>query len=133
VCHDKDIAAILNRLGYQTGHNNNWNMTRVKTLRSHHQIPALEKTEPRSWLTLEQAAKELGTNTNLLRTLIKESELPAKQAVAFAPWIIERADLQREAVQKAIAWSKTYKPGQRRPRTIKQESQVSLFQQGSEV
>jgi DNA invertase Pin-like site-specific DNA recombinase len=133
VCHDKDIAAILNRLGYQTGHNNNWNMTRVKTLRSHHQIPALEKTEPRSWLTLEQAAKELGTNTNLLRTLIKESELPAKQAVAFAPWIIERADLQREAVQKAIAWSKTYKPGQRRPRTINQESQVSLFQQGSEV
>lgn len=133
VCRDKDIAAILNRLGYRTGHENNWTLTRVKTLRSHHQIPAMEKTEPRSWITLEQAARELGTNKNLIRTLIKEGTLPATQVVACAPWIIQRDDLKREGVQAAVRWSKSYTPGQRRPRTDNQESQVSLFQQGSEV
>lgn len=130
---DKDIAAILNRLGYRTGHDNSWTLTRVKTLRSHHEIPPLEKTEPRSWLTLEQAARELGTNNNLIRTLIKEGTLPAKQVVACAPWIIERDDLRRESVLAAIAWSKSHTQGQRRPRTNKQESQVLLFQEGSEV
>ena len=133
VCHDKDIAGILNRLGYRTGYDNHWTLTRVKTLRSNYQIPAMEKTGPRTWLTLEQTAGELGVSLNLTRTLIKEGTLPAKQVVPCSPWIIERQDLQREAVQAAVAWSKSSRRGQHRPRTNNQESQVSLFQQGSEV
>lgn len=130
VCDDGTIAAILNRLGYRTGHGNTWTLTRVKTMRSHHRISAFNKDESRPWVTLDQAAKELGVGRHVMRTLIRRGTLPARQVVRCAPWVIERADLQSPAVQEAAL---TVKNGQRLPCHKDPKSQPVLFQQGSEV
>lgn len=87
VCEDKSIAAILNRLGYRTGHDNTWTLSRVRTMRSHYRIPAFNKDESRSWVTLDQAAKELEVGRHLVRGLIRRGTLPAQQVVRCAPWV----------------------------------------------
>jgi hypothetical protein len=130
VCDDKAIAGILNRLGYHTGHDNTWTLTRVKTLRSYHGIPPFDKSQRGAWVTLDQAAGELGVNRNVVRTLLVRGILPATQVVVHAPWVIERQNLKLPAVQAAVAAAKA---GQRIPRQEHCESQVLLFQQGSEV
>lgn len=130
VCPDRTIAAVLNRLGYHTGHDNTWTLTRVKTLRSYHVIPAFDSSTPRSWLTLEQAARELGVSKNVVRMLLTNGTLPSRQVVAHAPWVIEREGLRLPPVQAAVAAAKA---GQRLPRPVAAESQPLLFQQGSEV
>jgi len=54
---DSYIASTLNRLGYQTGTGKTWNETRVKHLRNYNQIPVFARGTDRSWLTLEEAAR----------------------------------------------------------------------------
>jgi len=130
VCDDRTITAVLNRLGYRTGHDNTWTLTRVRSLRSHHRIVAFDAKAPRSWFTLDQAAKELGVKRHIVRSLLLDGTLPARQAVVHAPWVIERESLALPAVQAAVAAAKA---GQRIPRRAASESQPLLFQQGSEV
>ena len=130
VCDDKTIAAILNRLGYRTGQDNTWTLTRVKTLRCYHRIPVFDSTGPRSWLTLAQAARELGVSNYVVRRLLLNGTLPARHVVVHAPWVIERQSLALPAVQEAVAAAKA---GQQLPRRATSESQPLLFQQGSEV
>jgi len=115
VCRDRTIAAILNRLGYRTGPGNTWKESRVASLRHHHQIPACEREAQRSWRTLEEAARELEVSPSVMRRLIREKVLPAKQVVKHAPWVIERADLDLAAVQVAI---RAVREGKRCPRTV---------------
>jgi DNA invertase Pin-like site-specific DNA recombinase len=130
VCDDKTIASVLNRLGYRTGHGNTWTLTRIKTMRSHHGIPPLNTDKTRLWVTLEQAARELNVSRHAVRILIRRGILPAQQVVRYAPWVIERADLQCEPVQKVI---QAIQSGQQLPRREIPDSQPVLFQQGSEV
>jgi len=56
----------------------------------------------KDWLTVEQTAKTLGVSETVIRRLIKERVLPAKQSVALAPWIIARLDLELPTVQAAV-------------------------------
>lgn len=100
VAEDKAIAAILNRLGYKSGQGKSWHAHRIANLRYCHRLPKYEKCT--DWITLEQAAKKLGVSDTVVRRLIKEGILPAKQVVRYAPWIIEVAHLQLHAVQKAV-------------------------------
>ena len=130
VCDDKTIASVLNRLGYRTGHGNTWTITRVKTMRSHHRIPRFDTDQNRSWLTLDQTAQALKIGRHAVRILIRRGILPAQQVVRYAPWVIERADLQRDAVQQAV---QVIQSGRKIPRHEAPDSQPVLFQQGSEV
>lgn len=115
VCHDRKIASILNRLGYRTGPGNTWRQARVASLRHYHQIPACESTATRPWLTLAEAAKELRVSPTVIRRLIREKILSAKQSVKLAPYVIERKDLESPAVQSAI---RAVRQGKRCPRTV---------------
>ena len=114
VCEDKSIASILNRLGYRTGSGNTWTRSRVTTLRNYHEIAGVDSEHDRLWLTLADAAKTLGVSKPVVNRLILEGILPAKQAVRYAPWIIERAALDLPAVQ---AKAQAVRAGQRSPRT----------------
>ena len=100
VCDDKAIAGVLNRLGYQTGQGNTWRASRVASLRYAHQIPPVGKRD--GWLTLEQTAHELRVSDTVIRRLIREDILPAKQVVQCAPWVIDRKDLELPEVQVQI-------------------------------
>jgi DNA invertase Pin-like site-specific DNA recombinase len=124
VCDDKTIAAVLNRLGYRTGFENSWTLSRVKALRSHHDIPPFDSSSPRPWLTLEEAADELGVSKHSVRALLSRGTLPAKHVVLHAPWVIERDKLQLPAVQAAVEATKA---GRRLPRPVGAESQTPLF------
>jgi hypothetical protein len=100
VCSDAAIAATLNRLGYRTGAGKTWRSHSVQNARYHHRLPNYAKGA--DWLTVEGAAEALGVSETVVRRLIKDKSLPARQVVTFAPWIIARADLDLPVVQAAV-------------------------------
>jgi hypothetical protein len=92
VCEDRMIAITLNRLGYRTGQGNPWNQSRVGAFRHTHGLPKFEKRA--EWVTLEEAARVLAVSSKIVHTLLRKEILPGRQVVAFAPWVIERKDLE---------------------------------------
>jgi hypothetical protein len=121
VCPDKDIAAILNRLGYKTGQEKNWNAYRVAGLRGYHEIAPFQRQD--GWVTQQQAARELKVSDTVIKRLIREAVLPATQVVCFAPWIIDRKDLQLPAVQAQV---QAVYSGRRLPPVVPGQGQLSL-------
>ncbi|MGH7320250.1 MAG: helix-turn-helix domain-containing protein [Candidatus Rokuibacteriota bacterium] len=112
---DREIARVLNRLGYRTGAGNSWTQLRVTGLRSHHDIPVFTPApEGPKLLTLGEAAKRLGVNKPAVRRLITLGLLPATQPVLYAPWAIRPEDLETEAMQRATT---ALRRGETLPRT----------------
>jgi DNA invertase Pin-like site-specific DNA recombinase len=110
VCDDRAIAVVLNRLGYRTGHGNSWIASRVAQLRHHYQLPNFQKND--HWLTLQQAADTLGVSHSVVQRLIRLGHLTARQVVKYAPWIINRQDLDATEVQRVV---RAIRAGQRSP------------------
>jgi excisionase family DNA binding protein len=100
VCSDQTIAATLNRLGYRTGAGKTWRVHSVHTTRYYYRLPNYR--HDKSYVTIEQAAAELGVSETVIRRLIREKILPAAQVVESTPWIIDRQDLALPAVQSAV-------------------------------
>jgi DNA invertase Pin-like site-specific DNA recombinase len=122
ICQDKTIAAILNRLGYKTGQEKTWNTSRVAGLRGYHEIAPFQKQD--GWVTQEEAARELQVSDTVVKRLIREHVLPAKQVVKFAPWIIEKKDLLLPAVQQQVKAAR--RGGHRLPQIVLGQGQLSL-------
>ena len=122
ICQDKTIAAILNRLGYKTGQEKTWNASRVAGLRGYHKIAPFQKQD--GWVTQEEAARELQVSDTVVKRLIRERVLPAKQVVKFAPWIIEEKDLLLPAVQQQVKAAR--RGGHRLPQIVLGQGQLSL-------
>jgi excisionase family DNA binding protein len=101
VCSDQTIAATLNRLGLKTGAGKTWRVHSVYNARYIHRLKNHRKEN--AWVTVEQAARELGVSHTVIRRLIREGTLPAQQVVESTPWIISRESLKRDAVQTAVA------------------------------
>ena len=102
VCADSSIVSILNRLGYRTGNGNTWTEKRVQHVRHTNGFPACPPSDQRLWITMQQAAAKLGVSEMVVRRLIAQKSLPAKQIVKFAPWMIERSHLDLPSVRKEI-------------------------------
>ena len=122
ICQDKTIAAILNRLGYKTGQEKTWNASRVAGLRGYHKIAPFQKQD--DWVTQEEAARELQVSDTVVKRLIRERVLPAKQVVKFAPWIIEKKDLLLPVVQQQVKAAR--RGGHRLPQIVLGQGQLSL-------
>jgi len=114
VCEDFEIARILNRLGYRTGSGNGWTEARVRSMRSHRSIPSCPSRAERSWCTLADAASVLGVSPTAVRRLLRDGVLEGHQFVAHAPWVIDKEQLTRPAVQAA---AEAVREGRRAPRT----------------
>lgn len=110
---DKYIAQILNRIGSQTGPGNSWSETRIRMFRNQHGIQVYSAGDKRPWLTMEEAATELGVSVAVVRTMVKHGKLPARQIAFGLPWMIERGDLQRPEVTTRVQDAKL---GRRSPR-----------------
>jgi DNA invertase Pin-like site-specific DNA recombinase len=121
VCPDKTIAAILNRLGYKTGHEKTWNASRVAGIRWYHEIAPFQKQD--GWLTLEQAARELQVSNTVVKRLIRERILPAHHVVECAPWVIKREDLSLPEVQRQV---NAVRHDRRLPQTATGQERFSL-------
>ena len=122
ICPDKTAAAILNRLGYTTGQGKTWNASRVAGLRGYHNIAPFQKQD--EWMTQEEAARELQVSNTVVKRLIRERILPAKQVVKFAPWIIEKKHLSLAAVQAQVKAAR--RGGHRLPQIVLGQGQLSL-------
>jgi DNA invertase Pin-like site-specific DNA recombinase len=124
VCSDPAIARILNRLGYRTGAQNTWTEARVRSLRGYQKIPAFDRTADRAWLTLAEAAAQLGVSPTVVRRLLREGILAGSQVVMHAPWVIRREDLAAQDVQKAV---RAIREGRSAPRTAHGQDEIPLF------
>jgi len=113
VCDDRLIAMTLNRLGYRTGQENRWNLSRVSAFRHTHGLPKFEKRD--GWVTLEEAAQVLKVSHTAVQTLLRKGILPGRQVVAYAPWVIDRKDLELPSVRAAVTAAKR---GRRVPPTV---------------
>jgi hypothetical protein len=102
VCEDTSIVSILNRLGYRTGNCNTWTEKRVQHVRHTNAFPTCPPPDQRLWITTQQAAATLRVSEMVVRRLIAQKSLPAKQIVKFAPWMIERSHLDLPSVRKEI-------------------------------
>jgi DNA invertase Pin-like site-specific DNA recombinase len=122
VSPDKTIAAILNRLGYKTGQEKTWNASRVAGLRGYHKIAPFQKQD--DWVTQEEAARELQVSNTVVKRLIRQRILPARQVVKFAPWIIAKKDLLLAAVQEQIKAAR--RGGHRLPQILLGQGRLSL-------
>ena len=101
---DEDIAASLNRMGMPTGQGKTWTAHRVSSLRRVHGIRAYRSAEKNGeWLTMTEAATQLGVTNHRIRRLIKDRVLAAEQVVPGAPYQIRASDLQDERVIAAVA------------------------------
>lgn len=99
---DRYIAQMLNRIGSRTGPGNGWSETRVKTFRNQHSIDVFPLGNTRPWLTMEEASEQLGVSVAVLRTLVKQDKLCARQIASGLPWMIERSELERPEVKKRV-------------------------------
>jgi excisionase family DNA binding protein len=120
-CDDRTIAAVLNRWGYRTGQGKTWRASRVLGLRHYHGMAA--GSRQRQWLTLADAAAELGVSHTVVRRLIQEKALPAEQVVRYAPWLIRREDLTLPAVQEAV---QAVRQGRKRPRIHPDQGELAF-------
>jgi DNA invertase Pin-like site-specific DNA recombinase len=130
VCEDSAIVSILNRLGYRTGNNNTWTEKRVQHVRHTKGFPACPPSQQRLWLTMHQAADSLRVSAMVVRKLIAQKILPAKQIVKFAPWMIERSHLDLPAVRRYIRLVHT---SRRVPLIAPHDTQTRMFTDSSEV
>jgi 2-iminoacetate synthase ThiH len=77
---DQDIAASLNRMGMRTGQGKTWTAHRVSSIRRVRDIHAYRPAEKDGeWLTMSEAAKQLGVTSHAIRRLINDRILPAEQ------------------------------------------------------
>jgi len=105
---DSDIAATLNRTGLTTGQALSWTERRVESYRRTHGLVGYESAvKDGRCLTMLEAAQKLGVSCHVIRKLIREGILPAKQLVFDAPWQIMAADLELPAVKGALRSRRT--------------------------
>ena len=121
---DQQIAATLNRLRLRTGVGNSWNVTRVRSARSYYQLPAFAQNVPLREATLQVAARRLNVSQSIVRRMIEEKILPARQVVLCAPWQIPMEALDSEAIRKEAT---NIKNRVRIPQNQNLEGQQSMF------
>jgi len=121
VCGDQAIAAILNRLGYLTGGGKTWRVHSVQNTRSYHRLKNHRNTD--EWLTIELASQKLQVSHTVVRRLIREETLPAKQLVPTTPWIIAHRSLSLPEVQEA---AKAVRQGRQLPRNDPHQPEFPL-------
>lgn len=101
---DEHVAATLNRMGLPTGQGKTWTAHRVSSVRMVNDILAYRSAhKDGQWLTMSEAAAQLGVNNHRIRRLIKDGILSAEQVVPRAPYQIRASDLLDQRVIEAAA------------------------------
>jgi hypothetical protein len=100
---DNEIASVLNRLGYSTGKGNRWNQNRVATARKNHAITGQKRALPDpERVSLNEAARLCGVSHRSLERLVEAGLLNREQVAPRAPWLIRRADLDKDPVHSIL-------------------------------
>jgi hypothetical protein len=97
---DRQIAATMNRLRLRTGVGNSWNEMRVRSTRSYYQLPAFSQDQEAKEVTVKVAAQRLNVSEWVVRRMIEEKTLPARQVIVCAPWQIPVEALDSEVIRQ---------------------------------
>jgi hypothetical protein len=124
---DRQIAATMNRLRLRTGVGNSWNEMRVRSARSYYQLPAFVQTDQPREVTLQIAAQRLNLSESIVRRMIEEKILPARQVVVCAPWQIPVEALESEVIRQEAT---NIKNRARVPQKQDSDEQQSMFSEG---
>ena len=119
---DLEIAACLNRLRLRTGAGNTWTASRVLSVRKRLRLVDYDEAAATPMLTLYRGADRLGVGPWVVRQLIRRGPLEATQVVPCAPWQIDPARLDTDAVRRA---AKAVEGRTRRPRSRIADSQTA--------
>ena len=78
------------------------------SLRSHHGIPCYseERRHAEGWLTLTEAAAQLGISGITLRLAIERGEIEAMHPLTAGPWILNHRALETPAAVQLVKRSK---------------------------
>jgi hypothetical protein len=117
----KMVAQVLNRLGYRTGQGQTWRVHHIYNVRYERRLPNYQKNG--AWLTLQETARELHVSTTVIKRLVTEGILPARQVVQGAPWVIARNTLHFPGVQAHIH---AVHAGRKPPRTVAGQDELPL-------
>lgn len=109
---DQAIAAILNRSGKPTGRGGTWTRTHVCGFRGTHGIAVYREGEraERGETTLDEAADLLRVSRTTAYRMVTAGVLSARQLCPGAPWIIQLADLQQQAVRREADARRSRRP-----------------------
>jgi hypothetical protein len=121
ICTTQMLAQVLNRLGYRTGQGQTWRVHHIYKVRYERRLPNYQKKG--EWLTLQETAAELQVSGTVIKRLLKEGILPARQVVPGAPWVIERKNLQLPLVQEQI---QTVHAGRKLPQITDRQAELPL-------
>ncbi len=98
---DDQIASTLNRLGLKTGRGRTWNQGSVYLVRRRLSLPAYDPRQAdRSKLTLTEAARMLDVSNTIIRRMIRDGLLPAKQVAGMGPFEIDITSIESPSVRK---------------------------------
>jgi hypothetical protein len=87
-------------------------------------LPAFVQNNQPSEITLQVAAQRLNVSQSIVRRMIEERILPARQVVVCAPWQIPVEALDSEVIREAAM---NMKNQMRVPQSQSGESQQSMF------
>ena len=124
---DGEIARVLNKLNRRTGKGLFWSRSRVADVRRKHGIAGGRPPHERGQeiLSLAQAARYCRVSDTTIRKLVEAKLLPMTQAVPWAPWETQRADLDAEPVRGIV--EHLHKTGKLVLKGIVSQDQPALF------
>ncbi len=124
---DDEIARVLNKLERRTGKGKRWTEDRVHTARRNHSIRGQRRRQPDpDILTLGGAAKHCGVSDTTLRKLVEAGLLHVAQVAPWAPWEIQRSELEAEPVNGIL--ERVRKTGKLDLKGVRSDLQPSLFE-----
>ena len=123
---DRQIAATMNRLRLRTGVGNSWSEMRVRSARSYYQLPAFHQDDQAKAkeVTVKIAAQRLNVSEWIVRRMIEEKILPARQVIVCAPWQIPVEALDSEGIRQRAT---NFKNRVRVPQNHHDDEQEALF------
>jgi len=100
VCDDKQIARILNRHDYPADKDQTWSQGHVLQFREQYNIAPFSKQQysKQNLVTLKQAAQLLNVSMTTISQMIESKIIHANQVIKYAPWEIDKHELEKPAV-----------------------------------
>jgi DNA invertase Pin-like site-specific DNA recombinase len=100
---DDEIARVLNKLGRRTATDRRWNQQRVARIRQRYELGSRNGAKPDTEiLSPGQAARHCQVSSSAIKKLVSSGMLKKEQIVPWAPWEIQRSDLDSEPVSRVL-------------------------------
>ncbi len=120
---DTEIARVLNMKQLPTPGGLRWTRDRVKDFRSQRHI-CRETRNTQPSMTMNQVMQHLGVSHNGLLALVRRGVIETNQVTDFAPWRVDRTQLDSDEVQRLVG---CLKRNQRLPKGGYPNAQAELF------